>query len=215
MSASSLFQAGKTTFSFCLHYADANELEIAANGAILEWMEQMSRSRPIKDLKMQTKVFADVIIEGRMLLRLENRSEIPISDGLDFSLRDFLTHTLIHYWPFPDPTCCPCAFCDCHGDGDDLESHLEEVHPPIAQLNCFHSEVQLAMAGLLGVLPKTNKVKRWKCPFSYCVAEFDKYSEIADHILNQRAHKKFEQYLYTQLGGFWASILVHLNETGN
>jgi hypothetical protein len=71
------------------------------------------------------------------------------------------------------------------------------------------------MAGLLGVLPKTNKVKRWKCPFSYCVAEFVKYSEIADHILNQRAHKKFEQYLYTQLGGFCAVILTHLNETGN
>jgi hypothetical protein len=71
------------------------------------------------------------------------------------------------------------------------------------------------MAGLLGLLPKPNKMKRRKCPFGYCVAEFDKYSEIADHVLNQRAHKEFEQYLYTRVGGFWASILAHLNETGN
>jgi hypothetical protein len=162
---SELFVTSRDNYIFFfLHYADANEPEIAANREILDRIEQMARSGPLRNLEKQVKVFADVIIEGRKLLRLENVSEIPMIDGLEFSLRDFLTHTSIHYWPFPHATCCPCAFCNSHGDRDALESHLEHDHSPIAQLNCFHSEVQLAMAGLLGVLPKTNKVKRWKCP---------------------------------------------------
>jgi hypothetical protein len=75
----------------------------------------------------------------------------------------------------------------------------------------YHSEVQLGLAGLLGVMLKVNKSKRWKCPFGYCVAEFDRYSEIADHVLNTRAHKEYERYLDTEVGGFWAPILGYLN----
>jgi hypothetical protein len=70
------------------------------------------------------------------------------------------------------------------------------------------------LAGLFGVTLKVNKSKRWKCPFGYCVAEFDRYSEITDHVLNPGAHKKYECYLYSQLGGFWAPILAHLNAIG-
>jgi hypothetical protein len=77
----------------------------------------------------------------------------------------------------------------------------------------YHSEVQLGLAELLGVMLKVNKSKRRKCPFGYCVAESDRYSEIVNHVLNTGAHKNYERYLYTEVGGFWAPILGYLNAT--
>jgi hypothetical protein len=50
----------------------------------------------------------------------------------------------------------------------------------------YHSETQVALAGLLGIALKVQKKKRWKCPFGYCPSDFDTYSEVANQI--GRAH---------------------------
>jgi hypothetical protein len=88
---------------------------------------------------------------------------------------------------------------------------MEDEHLSIVRMDGYHSEVQLGLVGLLGVTLRANKRKRWKYPFGYCLAEFDRYSEVADHVLNTRAHLNYEKYLYTEVGGLWAPILAHLN----
>jgi hypothetical protein len=54
-----------------LNFADANELEITVNEEILERLEQMTGSGPLRDLERQVKVFVDSIVKGRKLLRLD------------------------------------------------------------------------------------------------------------------------------------------------
>jgi hypothetical protein len=76
----------------------------------------------------------------------------------------------------------------------------------------YHSENQLAMAGLLAVAVRVRKRKRWKCPFGYCPSEFDTYSEVAGHILNAEFHRHHERFLHNEVGGLWASIICSLNE---
>jgi hypothetical protein len=88
---------------------------------------------------------------------------------------------------------------------------MEDEHLSIVRMDGYHSEVQLGLAGLLGVTLRANKRKRWKCPFGYCAAEFDRYSEVADHVLNTRTHLNYEKYLDAEVSGFWAPILAHLN----
>jgi hypothetical protein len=110
------FGERKTSYSFYLHFADANELEITANGEILGRLKQMTGFGALRDLERQVKVFVDSIVEGRQLLRLEDGGEIPKIDGRHFSVRDLLTRIPIQDWPFSHPTCCPCAFCDSHGE---------------------------------------------------------------------------------------------------
>jgi hypothetical protein len=111
-----------------LYFADANELEITANCEILERLEQMATSGPLRDLERQVNVFIDSIVEGRKLLQLEDRGEIPKIDGLHFTIQNLLTRIPIQDWPFPHPTCCPCAFCDSHGESRDIESHMDSEH---------------------------------------------------------------------------------------
>jgi hypothetical protein len=88
---------------------------------------------------------------------------------------------------------------------------MEEEHLSIVRMDGYHSEVQLGLAELLGVTLRANKRKRWKCPFGYCAVEFDIYSEVADHVLNIEAHMNYEQYLYTEVAGFWPPIFAHRN----
>jgi prepilin-type processing-associated H-X9-DG protein len=196
---------------FCLHFADANEPEIVGNGAILSRIEEMIGFSTLRDLEKHVHMFIDTIVEGRKPLRLEDRGEIVEVDGPDFPLRQLLTHIPIQGWPFPHSRYCPCAFCDGHGDRDALESHMEDEHLSIVRMDGYHSEVQLGLAGLLGVTLRVNKRKRWKSPFGYCAANFDRYSAVADHVLNTRAHMNYEKYFYTEVGGFWAPIFAHLN----
>jgi hypothetical protein len=79
------FGERKTSYSF-LHFEYENELEITAYGEILERLEQMAGSGPLRDLERQVKVFMDSIVEGRKLLRLEDRGKIPKIDGLHFTI---------------------------------------------------------------------------------------------------------------------------------
>jgi hypothetical protein len=185
-----------------IHFADAHESEIMANEAILSRIEEMVGFSTLSDLEKHIHVFIDTIVEGRKLFRLEDRGEIVEVDGFDFPLRQLLTYIPIQYWPFSHSCYCPCAFCDGHGDRDALESHMEDEHLPIVRMDGYHSEVQLGLARLLAVTLRANKRKRWKCRFEYCAAEFDRYSEVADQVLNTRAHMNYEKYLYTEVGGF-------------
>jgi flagellar biosynthesis GTPase FlhF len=88
-----------------------------------------------------------------------------------------------------------------------LELHLQEKHRQVVEGEMFHSEVQLKVAGLLGMAMRVNKVRRWKCPFGYCPSQFDHYSEVVEHILKTTIHDENERFLFDQLGGFWAAIL--------
>jgi hypothetical protein len=83
--------SGKYQIVF-LHFADANELEIEANGDILMRIEEMVGFSAPKDREKHVKVFVDTIVEGRKLLRLEDRGEITEIEGLDFTVRQLLTH---------------------------------------------------------------------------------------------------------------------------
>jgi hypothetical protein len=94
-----IWRAEKIKLLF-LHFADANEPEIMANGAILLRIEEMVGFSTLCDLEKHIHVFIDTIVEGRKLLRLEDRGEIVEIDGLDFPLRQLLTHTPIQDWPF-------------------------------------------------------------------------------------------------------------------
>jgi hypothetical protein len=135
-----------------LHFAGANEPEIMANGAILSRIEEMVGFSTLSNLEKHIRVFVDMIVEGRKLLRLEDRGELVEADGLDFPLRQLLTHISVQDWPFPHSCYCPCAFCDGRGDRDALESHMEDEHLPIVRMDGYHSEVQLGLAELLGSL---------------------------------------------------------------
>jgi hypothetical protein len=163
-----------------------------ADKAILSRIEEMVGFSILGDLEKHIRVFIDTIVEGRKLLQLEGSGEIVEVDGLDFRLRQLLTHIPIQYWLFPHSCYCPCAFCDGRGDRDALESHMEDEHLPIVRMDGYHPEVQLGLAGFLGVTLRANKRKRWKCPFGYCAAEFDRCSEVTDHVLNTKAYLNYE-----------------------
>jgi hypothetical protein len=172
-----------------LHYADAYEVESAANKETLSRIEMMFEIGPLKNLEQKVSVFIDVIMEGRKLQRLEERGQIPDVADLNFPLRQLLKHVPIQEWPFPHSPHCPCSFCDAHGDRDALELHLVEDHPLVFQMEGYHSETQLVLARLLGIALKVKKRKRWKCPFGYCSSDIDTYSEVADHVLNTDFHR--------------------------
>jgi hypothetical protein len=80
--------------------------------------------------------------------------------------------------------------------------HLAEKHPIIAQSHAYYSEIHFQLASLLGIAIHIDKFKEWKCPFGYCVAEFDRYSLISDQISS--AHQPHENFLYEHVRGFWA-----------
>jgi hypothetical protein len=76
----------------------------------------------------------------------------------------------------------------------------------------FHTEIQVQLAGLLGVGLQIQKSHNWGCPFEDCEIEFDKYSQIIEHVVKD--HSEVEATLYSRVGGFWAPLLWHLHKTG-
>jgi hypothetical protein len=63
-----------------------SEPKIMANGAILSRIEEMVGFSTLTDLEKHAHVFIDTIVEGRKLLRLDDRGETVEVDGLDFPL---------------------------------------------------------------------------------------------------------------------------------
>jgi hypothetical protein len=202
----------RTPETHSLHYADANEFEIAANEEILSRIEMMFEIDPLKDRERKVRVFIDAIVEGRKLQRLEKLGQIPDVADLNFPLRQLLKHVPIQEWPFPHSLHYSCSFYDTHGDRDAFESHLAENHPLVFQTEGYHSETQLALVRLLRIALKIKKQKRWKCPFGYRPSDFDTYSEVAGHVLNTDFHRHYERFFYSEVSGFWAPIIYFLNE---
>jgi tubulin beta len=195
-----------------LNYADANQFEIEANEAILTEFEERFKRGTFQNLERYIEVFIDAIVEGRKLERREERGQVPNAINLDFSLRQLLKHVPIQEWPFPQRCYCPCPFCDAHGEWNSLELHLDEVHPTIAQTGGYHSEIQLALTCLLGMEMRVEKMKRWKCPFGYCSAEFDNYKEVAGHVLYSASITGFTSLTRTTELAPILTVISHIDE---
>jgi hypothetical protein len=99
------------------------------------------------------------------------------------------------------------------GDPNEMEEHLRVDHPIVYGRNAFYPEIQLQLAGLLGVGLEVEKRHDWGCPFGNCNAGFNRYAEIADHVL--KCHPPRESFLFGCIGGFWAPILYHLHVNGS
>jgi hypothetical protein len=195
-----------------VHYADANHAEIEVNEEFLKVVTHMFGPRSDWDLGPAMDVFIDFIVEARKLRRLESRGLIYQSPNLNFSVRDLLAHIPLQKWPLPHKCHCPCSFCDDTPDPDHMEQHMAEHHPDIYNGGFYHSEVQVQLAGLLGIGIVVGKQRRWRCPFATCLREFDQYAEISRHV--ELDHEPSQQRLYSVLGGFWSVLFWHIRVTG-
>jgi hypothetical protein len=165
-----------------VHYADANEVEIAINERFLKAIVQMFGTSPICDVTDAMKAFVDFILEARTCERLISRGAIYQTPDLSFSLRDLLLHVPLQHWPLPHKNHCPCSFCDMTPNPEEIEDHLRARYFTVFQGSLFHAEVQIQVTSLLGIGFQVRKAKLWRCPFSYCEEQFDRYSNISEHI---------------------------------
>jgi hypothetical protein len=195
-----------------LHYADANDAEIAVNREFLSQIELMFGPQTPVRLDFTVKVFFDFILEARKLQRLDARGQIFDAPNLGFTVAELLLHIPLQHWPIPCCNICPSSFCDHTVDPGDLEEHLAECHPIIHEMGCYYSEVHLQLASLLGVALEVERRRVWKCPFAFCETRFERYADISEHI--DQTHRPHEKFLYREVGCFWAPIICHLNQRG-
>jgi hypothetical protein len=83
--------------------------------------------------------------------RLPQRGEIHELLNLRFSLKDLLMYIPIQHWSLPHKDRCPCSFCGQVGGTCELEDHLRIEYPRVYEQGMFYTEIQLQLAGLLGV----------------------------------------------------------------
>jgi hypothetical protein len=195
-----------------MHYADANEPEIAIATHFLNAITFIFGPHSDWDLDLATKAFVDFIVEARKLQRLPDRGVIYQSPDLWFTVRHLLTHIPLQRWPLPHRNHRPCSFCDETINPYEMEQHMERWHPEVYRRGYFHSEIQAHLAGSLGIGIEVVKQSAWRCPFPTCKAEFQRYSDISMHIDGYHDHA--QKKLYNDLGGFWAGIFWHLRLTG-
>lgn len=188
-----------------LHYADANEAEVEINELFFRTIEDLFRPGSSTDVQSATDILIDFIAEARKQERLEDRGSTHQIADVDLSIRDMLVHTPLQHWPLPHVDNCPCSFCDECVTPEEMEQHLAIRHSYTYYGGLYYSQVQLQIAGLLGMGVRVTKQRKWKCPFGYCPREFDNYAEVGRHV--NLEHERFETTLYSRVGGFWASLL--------
>jgi hypothetical protein len=81
-----------------------------------------------------------------------------------------------------------------------MEQHLARQPSHLYWNGLYYSQVQLQIAGLLGINLKVTKGNKWKCPFGLCAREFGNYAEIVQQIHNE--HQEYEKIIYSKVGGF-------------
>jgi hypothetical protein len=157
--------------------------------------------------------FVDFLVLRRQTDRMPERGEIHQMTNIDFSLHNLLLHTPIQDWPLPRQGYCPCSFCGVIGHPNGMEEHLRVDHPMVYRRNAFYTEIQVQLAGLLGVGLQVEERRNRGCPFGNCNVGFNRHAEIADHVL--KCYPPRESFLDGCIGGFCTPILCHLHVTGS
>jgi hypothetical protein len=154
----------------------------------------------------------DAIVEGRKLQRLPDRGlPLPIPD-LDINIKDFSIHVPIQIWPLRHVTNCPCSFCDECPDPSQMEFYLAARHNQIFLNGMFYSELQVKLAGLLGIDLQIRKHNRWRCPFDNCSNDYSMYKHIAQHIMMEQTSN--EKLISSKVGRFWTALLRYFHQWG-
>jgi hypothetical protein len=195
-----------------VHYADANDAEIEINKEFFQTIENYFRPESRTEPGMAADILIDFVIEGRKQERLDERGPTNQIANVDLSIKDLLIHTPLQHWPLPHRDNCPCSFCDELVNPEEMEQHLGIKHSHLYWNGLYYSQVQLQIAGLLGINVKVTKRNKWKCPFGFCSREFENYAEIGEHIQNE--HQEYEQTIYSKVGGFWSSLLRCFHVSG-
>jgi hypothetical protein len=195
-----------------VHYADANDVEIDINTKFFESIESIFGPESNVDLDRGTTTVVDFVVEGRKQERGQERGPTVDVRDITFSFRDLLIHIPVQLWPLPHESHCPCSFCDECPEPSKMELHLATRHSRIFLSGAYYTEIHLQLAGLLGIDVFVQKRNAWKCPFAGCERDFIRYAEIREHVL--RDHEPDEQFLYSRVGGFWASLLSFYHKRG-
>jgi hypothetical protein len=134
-----------------LHYADANDAELDVNRRFFRAIEMMAARTTQLSPESVIRIFTDFLVEARKLERLDERGGPHPIYGMHFSVKDLLIRIPLQRWSLPHPSCCPCAFCDATMDASQMEGHMAQSHPLIFQRDLYISQIQLPLAGLMGV----------------------------------------------------------------
>jgi hypothetical protein len=146
----------------------------------------------------------DLLIDAKKLERLDDRGPIFEIANLDFPLSDLLTHLPFQRWPLPHMNTCPRSFCDETIEPRSIDTHLELMPGEFFQRGLHYSEVQLRIAGVLGIHLNAARRREWRGPFSHYTETIQTFSDICDHVFME--HKSQEKELYGYVEGFWAAI---------
>jgi hypothetical protein len=195
-----------------LHYCDANDIEMRLNREFFEDFEEMFRPDTGFPLNMALDAHIDYVFEARKLERLPDRGEIESTLGLEISIKELLVHIPVQLWPLPRGNNCPCAFCDECPNPNAMAMHLASKHSQVFINGLFYSELQLELAGLLGINLQMRKCNAWKCPFHYCASDYPNYATMQEHV--RMEHTKDEKLIYSRVGGFWATLIGYFHQTG-
>jgi hypothetical protein len=140
-----------------LHDADANDAEVEINKGFFQKIEDYFRLESRTEPGMTADILIDFVVEGRKQERLEERGPTNQIADVDLSIKDLLIHTPLQYWLLPHRDNCPCSFCDECVNPEEMEQHRATQQSHSSWNGLYYSQVQLQIAGLLGINVKVTK----------------------------------------------------------